>query len=365
MKIYYLSSSIIPSQLANSVNVMKMCEAFAYNGHEVTLFARHGAWLSSKDIFASYGVGKVFQIRRSWRPKNIFPRAIRTFIYLWQVKHKVQTSKSIPDLFYGRDIDSFVALQHLKIPMIFEEHDGPNNDNKLAKQEFIFKQPHFAGLVVITEALREKYLRLFPDLLANKVIVAHSGADASSRQGALINKWAGRPDSLQVGYVGHLYPGKGMEIISQLAPMLQKVDFHIVGGTDSDIAYWKRQCPFNNLIFHGFVDHAKLDAYFSAFDVLLAPYTGDNHGTRSPLKITEYMAACKAIISSDYPAFREILVDEKNCLLASPKIINQWVEAIQRMDSNPELRTKLAEQAFADFSSRYSWRKRAEAVLRV
>jgi glycosyltransferase involved in cell wall biosynthesis len=206
-------------------------------------------------------------------------------------------------------------------------------------------------------------MSLFPELLANKITVAHSGADALSTEIAPVNNWPGRSDCLQVGYVGHLYPGKGMEIISQLASELQGIDFHIVGGTNSDIAYWRQQCPKKNLIFHGFVDHGKLDSYFNAFDVVLAPYTGDNHGTRSPLKITEYMAARKAIISSDYPAFREILVDEKNCLLVSPKDSSQWVEALQRMESSPDLRAQLATQAFEDFSSRYSWRKRADTVL--
>jgi hypothetical protein len=39
MKIIYISKSIIPSRTANSINVMKMCQAFADNGHEVVLLA--------------------------------------------------------------------------------------------------------------------------------------------------------------------------------------------------------------------------------------------------------------------------------------------------------------------------------------
>ena len=40
MKICYLSASLIPSRYANSVQVMKMCQAFVRNGHEVELYAR-------------------------------------------------------------------------------------------------------------------------------------------------------------------------------------------------------------------------------------------------------------------------------------------------------------------------------------
>ena len=39
MKILYISKSIIPSRTANSIHVMKMCQAFADNGHEVVLLA--------------------------------------------------------------------------------------------------------------------------------------------------------------------------------------------------------------------------------------------------------------------------------------------------------------------------------------
>ena len=39
MRIVYISNSTIPSKAANSVHVMKMCQAFADNGHEVVLLA--------------------------------------------------------------------------------------------------------------------------------------------------------------------------------------------------------------------------------------------------------------------------------------------------------------------------------------
>ena len=39
VKLAYLSNSWIPSREANSIHVMKMCQAFARSGHEVTLVA--------------------------------------------------------------------------------------------------------------------------------------------------------------------------------------------------------------------------------------------------------------------------------------------------------------------------------------
>src|SRR3546814_10326815 len=62
MKIAYLSNSEIPSRAANSVHVMKMCQAFAQNGHRVTLYARKGQ-AHDGDVYRTYGVSNSFEIR--------------------------------------------------------------------------------------------------------------------------------------------------------------------------------------------------------------------------------------------------------------------------------------------------------------
>jgi len=54
--------------------------------------------------------------------------------------------------------------------------------------------------------------------------------------------------ALRVGYIGHLYSGKGMEIISKLIKHCEWADFHIVGGTEKDLSFWKSKLSrFNNV----------------------------------------------------------------------------------------------------------------------
>ena len=63
MKIAYISNSIIPSKAANSIHVMKMCQAFADNGHEVILLAPDRKSEYEKkidDVYDFYGVKKNF-----------------------------------------------------------------------------------------------------------------------------------------------------------------------------------------------------------------------------------------------------------------------------------------------------------------
>ena len=65
MKIIYWSFSLLPSQTANSVSVMKMANAFASLGHDVVVIARKtDKCIESDDLFENYGVEKNFKIVR-------------------------------------------------------------------------------------------------------------------------------------------------------------------------------------------------------------------------------------------------------------------------------------------------------------
>ena len=71
MRITYISKSIIPSRTANSIHVMKMCQAFADNGHEIILLAPDSKNEYEKDIndiYDNYGVRKNFKIKKLYHP---------------------------------------------------------------------------------------------------------------------------------------------------------------------------------------------------------------------------------------------------------------------------------------------------------
>lgn len=216
---------------------------------------------------------------------------------------------------------------------------------------------------------------MFPWLPSEKVRAVHDGADIPERTSKPPFNTASLGDSkkFQVGYIGHLYPGKGMEIISLLASRLPQMDFHVVGGMDEDIARWQQTGTAPNLHFHGFVRHADLPWYFENFDVLLAPYQktvmgigrkNDNAPWMSPLKLFEYMASEKAIICSDLPVLREILTHKKDALLIPPEDIEAWMGALLTLKDNSELRKGLAISAKEKFLARHTWEKRAGEVLR-
>ena len=58
MKITYLSNTAIPSNVASSIQIVKMCEAFSLLDHDVNLITTNTSRIKS-NIFEFYNVKKV------------------------------------------------------------------------------------------------------------------------------------------------------------------------------------------------------------------------------------------------------------------------------------------------------------------
>jgi glycosyltransferase involved in cell wall biosynthesis len=367
VKIAYIFNSIIPSQTANSIHVMKMCQAFANNGHTVVLLVpnrKKDMKMGVSDIYQYYGVRSVFEII------YIHWSKIKGRGYIFSFLAAKTAKRLNSDLVFSRSAAGsyFSACNGLKV--VFESHAPA--DRKLPKYIFekLIRHPKFKRLIVITNFLKDYYENRYA-FLKGRIKAVPDGADPISESlepVVLPNKGI----RLQVGYVGHLYPGKGMEVISLLAPRCPWADFHIVGGMDADLMFWKEKCKdISNLIFHGSVPHKEVGAFEKSFDIALLPNqekvtvmgVGNIGPWTSPLKLFEYMAAKKPILASDLPVLREILTDGENALLAPLHDIDAWVRNLKRLQADTGLAQRIATNAYNEFIEKYTWKARAETVL--
>jgi glycosyltransferase involved in cell wall biosynthesis len=180
------------------------------------------------------------------------------------------------------------------------------------------------------------------------------------------------PEIFSVGYSGHLYLGRGISLILEMAQRLPEMNFLLVGGDPSDVNQLKRilvNRHLHNVILTGFIPNADLPRYQSACDVLLMPYQrqvsassgGDISRYLSPMKLFEYMACGRAICSSDLPVFNEVLSPEIAILLP-PDEVNAWVAALQKLADRPQLRNKLASNARVAAED-FTWDNRAKQIF--
>jgi glycosyltransferase involved in cell wall biosynthesis len=372
MNIVYISSSTIPSKTANSIHVMKMCQAFAINGHAVTLIApdkQSDIAVYSGNDFAFYNVKQNFSIvKLPWLK-------IKGRGYIYALMAAIRSKREEPNFVYSRNLISAFFATIFKQRVVFESH-SPISDKGILHQ-YIFKglikKATFIKLVVITQSLRNHYSESYPGI-KNIIFVAPDGADPVSEK---VDKFHFENDDkqrLKVGYVGNLYQGKGMEIVSELVNMCPLFDFHVVGGTEKDIIYWKDKISdFKNISFHGYVEHHIVESYIKSFDVLLLPNQEnvassggikENIGSwTSPLKAFEYMSAGKAILVSRLPVLQEVFEDKVNCLFCSPTNVKEWCIALELLQSNTSLRERLGKSAKEIFLAKYTWKSRSENII--
>ena len=370
MKIIYLANSTIPSHEANSVHVMKMCQAFAKNGHNTTLITRKRKKEDSGvNVFEHYGVEPIFNIKEITR--RIIPK-IGGLLYYAKYSLSLPKFNRKNVLIYGRHLRGLYFASREGLPCVLEVHVPPKDERDRWYQEKIMTSSSFRRMVVITKALKDEYLKLFPILKEEDILVAPDAADVpvgvEKKSIANISK----NKRLQIGYVGSLYWGKGVEIILKLADEISDVDFQIVGGRKEDVDFWIKKNKNKNVFFHGFVPHGKLSEYYNSFDIVLAPFQrkvflSDNESDigkwTSPLKMFEYMAAAKPIIASDLNVLREVLIPERNALLASPENVDEWASCLVRLKNDPMLRKRLGNEALKNFLSNYTWKARAVKII--
>ena len=232
-------------------------------------------------------------------------------------------------------------------------------------------------MLVTTRALRtaleRSTSRLFPD---DAVLIAPNGVDFERYAGLLhpaaARQALGLPDCVTAGFTGHFYEGRGMDLLFALARDLPEVNFLWVGGTVSAVEQWRSRLEAagtTNIVLTGFVDNSVLPRYQAAADVLLMPYGSsvssssgqDIADVINPMKMFEYMAAERPILTADLPSIREVL-DESSAVFCPPSNIPAWRSALQELLLDEPRRTALARNARRKVEQ-YSWLARAERAV--
>lgn len=366
MKIVYISRSILPSRTANSVHVMKMCNAFAKLGHEVILLAPWTKKLEEKninDIFEYYGVEKNFELRKLYSP-NI--KYLKKRIYSLRCLKIIKDEK--PDIVYGRnDIFAFYLAQKLGFFTLFEEHD-PIQEKSFESfffEKYMNNNKNSIKLITNSDALKKMYHDRWKISL-DHIYVAGNGTNPIPNNLIPQNIHVDS-NKTHIGYVGSLFQGRGIDIIIELSKRLPSAVFHIIGGKDKDLEFWKNQVQNDNIIFYGFVAPKDTYKYRNMCDILLAPYQSDEEGNRSskymsPIKLFEYMSSRKAIICSNFKVVYEALNNEC-AILVDSKNIDEWEESINDLIQDKEKRDLLANNAYQKFLTYHTWEARAAKII--
>lgn len=371
MKIALIAPSYIPSRRANTIQTMKMSQAITQLGHQVLLLVPgENPSVAWEELSQHYGLKTKFKIE--WI--KAVPRWRRYDFAINAVRRARQWGA---EMVYTRVPQSAAIASTFGMATIFEIHDFPGGRIGPLMVKRFLKGKGAKSLVSITQALAtdlavafnipESFIEIAPDGVDLERYKDLPSASEARRQ-------IGLDDIFTVGYTGHLYPGRGSKLIVEIAEGIPEVNFLLVGGDPKDITNVQAQVEaqgLKNTILTGFISNTKLPLYQAACDILLMPYqekvsasSGGNIARYlSPMKMFEYLASERVIISSNLPVLQEVL-NAENAVILPINNVSAWIDEVRKLQGDIPRRSLLAKNA-RKTAEQFSWQARAKQVISV
>ena len=379
MRLIYFADIRLPLERANGIQTMETCHALAERGHDVWLIARPDTHTPQRDPYAYYGLSRHPRFVTELAPVK-GPQFARRIGYLaFALGRAIGRDK--PDVLFTRDLGVAALLARLprglRPPFVYESHGyAPEVAAELPRLIATAREPSRAklkrlearealvwreaeGYVTITRALADRLLGALGS--RDNLAVVPDGVRLDAQR-----SWTPPPPQPLVGYAGHLYAWKGVDVLLEAIARVPGVRGLIVGGQEAepDLARVRSRAHdlgiMDRVEFTGLVTPGAVPGFLARAQMLVLPNlpsTTSSHFT-SPLKLFEYMAAGRPIIASNLPALREVLRDGENALLVEAGDAGALAGAIQTLAANPERGARLGRAAF-DEAQAFSWDRRA------
>ena len=388
MKIGYLINYELPLKLprGDAVHVLSFIENLSRIGGEVFLIRKNTA-NEKVNISKTHNIYNIDAPIGFWK----FHRFYYAIKFYYGSSSIIEQER--PDILHEREVYWRTYLNHFgglllaqkyNIPYVLEVNApilyeiGKHRSRFSRELEKISEKKLFAKaskIIVVSNVLKEYLLSV--GVPEEKIAVVPNGAD-----GDMFNPITSRleirkeyrlEDKKVICYSGSLdQQWQGIGYILNSAKIVSSTDpsvrFLIIGNTAGQEELLK-SAP-ENVIFTGSVDHSEVPGYLATADVLLAPYKlkkgfEDVGFYNSPVKLFEYMAMGKAIVTSNIGQISEVIEHGKTGLLIEPGDYKELAENILMLLENKQLREKLGSNARVEFERNYTWNLNARRIIAI
>ncbi len=168
-------------------------------------------------------------------------------------------------------------------------------------------------------------------------------------------------------YVGSFHPGKGLELILDLAKKLNNIDFHLYG----DKTFINNISKTKNVKIFGFSKYCNVPKILSKYEIALMPYGNFISGrlsninladSISPLKMFDYLASGIIILASDLKVYKHILKHKKNSILIKNTKLENWQNWINEIFKHKNKYNYVKKNGLIT-ANKYTWYKRANQII--
>lgn len=169
-------------------------------------------------------------------------------------------------------------------------------------------------------------------------------------------------------YVGHIEQWAGIPQILAAATLLEssnpEIKFLFVGDglLRQEI---ERHKSSKNLILTGLQPYEKIPEFIASSDLTIAAFPNSitTHAA-SPLKVFEYMAMAKPVITTYIQGLKDVIINNQNGFILSSDNPEQIRNAILKIKNDPDFSKKLSENALKTIQEKYTWQQAAKKLIR-
>jgi len=384
LKILYFNYlyDIRGASLGSAVKAIELFAALEKLGHEVKI-----CW------FKDQPVGSRSQTT-SKKTREFLKRHLARFVhdpklffenFQFQKQEKRIVSEFQPDIIVSRlDLYLYSAVKTARkfdLPIIIEA-DSPPVYEAIEFQKQYWRLPaipnkierwvmHNADFVITQSNVLHDYFVKTHRLDSSKTAMITNGADIekffqSTKDEKLLNKYHLTNEPV-IGFVGSMSVWHGIEnlfsIIRKVLSNNPKVRFLLVGaggGLEEEMRAFLRNENFEKqVILTGYVPYDKIPDYITLMNVVLAPYPNLPFFYYSPVKIFEYMAAGKTVITTPIGQIAEIITDGENGIFCSPDNLDQVVSSIDSLLHDSTECKRIGENARQTIVKNHTWMHKA------
>ncbi len=298
-------------------------------------------------------------------------------------KEKAMLEREKPDIvlarWNARNLSIFYACRSLGIPVCVEVN---GSDTEKSDGDFFIRLPFVEralktrnllklvdGAFVVSDVLKKEVaeqidynvdLRVIPNGVDTNRFTPEKGGVA------IRNEFNIDPNKVVIGYIGTFVPWHRLDwlvdIYKRLSQKYDNLHVLLIGETYPNavelIKYVKEQGLEEHVTFTGHIDMKNVPEYIAAMDIAVLPHTAYYC---SPLKLFEYMAMKRAIVSIGTEPVKEIMGDKEGATF-TPGDMAAMEATIEKLIACPETRESLGTSAREKIQSEYTWDANAEKV---
>jgi glycosyltransferase involved in cell wall biosynthesis len=383
MKIVYFNYlyDLYGISIGSTIKAERLMEALENEGHEIKIY-----WRKKQPLAGDNG-----RSRPCFRDilKKRFSKYIHdiklflvNFISIFE-EYKILKQEA-PDLLIARmDLYVFSALfvsKILKIPII-NEADAPCVYEALEFHKEFWSIPKLPAFIeksnlkrselniCVSQTAKEYFLNY--GIQDNKVKVITNGADVNKfhkdiDSSKVVEKFDLR-DKTIIGFVGSFHIWHGVDnlinIIKNVLSKNKDVVFLLVGQggpmKSSLEDFIKTEKLFKNVYMTGYIPPSEIPNYLSAMNIVVAPYPKLKFFYYSPVKIFEYMACQKPVLTTNIGQISEIITDGENGVLCKPDDSDELLNKLLQLIEDREKRKKIGLNARKTIVESHTWSVKA------